>query len=73
MNLRINFNKQKKHGIRTWNISVYNVYNRQNPYMIFVDDDGEFNEATQTWESRTVLKQMSFFPIIPTVSYSFKF
>ena len=73
MDVGMNFNKQKKRGIRTWNISVYNVYNRQNPYMIFVDDDGKFNEATQTWESRTVLKQMSFFPIIPTVSYSFKF
>ena len=73
MDVGMNFNKQKKRGVRTWNISVYNVYNRQNPYLIFVDDTGEYNESTGMWESRTVLKQISFFPIIPSISYTFKF
>lgn len=43
------------------NISVYNVYNHQNPYLIYVDS---YNHA---------LKQVSIFPILPSLSYQFKF
>lgn len=60
----INFHKQKRTGVRTWNISVYNVYNRQNPFFI----TPETNDHGQH-----VLKQTSLFPIIPSVTYSFKF
>jgi len=60
----INFHKQKRTGVRTWNISIYNLYNRQNPYSISPDTNkqGEY-----------VLKQVSLFSIIPSVTYSFKF
>ena len=40
-------------------LSVYNVYCHRNPYLMFIDG----NE----------LKQISLFPILPTVSYGFKF
>ena len=40
-------------------LSVYNVYCHRNPYMMII----EGNE----------LKQISLFPILPTVSYAFKF
>ena len=40
-------------------ISVYNVYCHRNPYLVFLNG----NE----------LKQVSIFPIMPTLSYSFKF
>ena len=60
----INFHKLKRNGVRTWNISVYNIYNRQNPYFI-TPDTNDHNQH--------VLKQTSLFPIIPSVSYSFKF
>lgn len=43
------------------NISVYNVYNHPNPYLIYVDS---YNHA---------LKQVSIFPILPSLSYQFKF
>lgn len=43
------------------NISVYNVYNHQNPYLIYVDS---YNHT---------LKQVSIFPILPSLSYQFKF
>lgn len=59
MDVSMNFHKQKKHGVRTWSLSVYNVYNRHNPYMLF--------------ESNGQLMQLSIFPIIPTVSYQYKF
>lgn len=73
MDIGMNFYKEKKHGTAIWNISIYNVYNRLNPYIIIVDSDGEYNEVTQKWTSRTFLKQISIFPIMPSVSYTFKF
>ncbi|MCF8381771.1 MAG: TonB-dependent receptor [Bacteroidales bacterium] len=65
----VNFNKQKKHGIRTWSYSIYNIYNRKNPFYIFWDTEYDFKNDT----SKPVLKQFSLFPIIPSISYSFKF
>ena len=69
LDVGMNFHKQKKHGIRTWNISVYNAYNHNNPFIIFTDY--KWDEATQ--QDVKVLKQASLFPIIPSVSYSYKF
>ena len=69
LDLSVNFHKRKKHGIRTWNISVYNVYNHKNPFLVYTDYG--WDEATQTEKKR--LMQASLFPIIPSVSYSFKF
>ncbi len=66
-----NFHKQKKHGIRTWNIGFYNVYSRQNPFFLYFDSTSE-EEYQATGKSR-VLKQLSLFPIIPSISYSYKF
>ena len=79
MDIGVNFHKQKKHGIRTWNISVYNAYNRQNPFVVMWDTkrvvtDGQTDSGTyQTVKTKTILTQYSLFPIIPSVSYSYKF
>jgi len=59
MDVSFNFHKQKKHGVRTWSVSVYNLYNRKNAFFLY--PDGEY------------LKQISLFPILPSISYSFKF
>lgn len=63
LDVGINFHKVKKHGVRTWNISVYNAYNRKNPFFLYV---GEKDDVK-------VLKQVSLFPILPSVSYTYKF
>ena len=68
MDISVNFHKQKKHGVRTWNISVYNLYNRQNPFMIYPKTEYHSNN-----ESYTGLYQRSLFPILPSVSYIYKF
>ena len=60
-----NFRKETRWGERTWNISIFNLYNRKNPYFYFMD---------YNWNSgKTTLKQKSLFPFMPSVSYSFKF
>ncbi|MBC7554057.1 MAG: TonB-dependent receptor [Taibaiella sp.] len=55
----VRFTKKKARWERAWIVSVYNVYNRQNPFFIY-EDNGEF-------------KQVSLFPVIPAVTYQFKF
>lgn len=71
MDIGFNFHKQKKHGIRTWNIGFYNVYARQNPFFLHFDPTTEA-EYQSTGKSRK-LTQLSLFSIIPSISYSYKF
>lgn len=65
MDVGINFNKPKKWGERTWNVSIYNVYSRLNPFYM----DISYNYEQQ----RNQLRQFSLFPIVPSVSYRFSF
>ena len=69
LDVSMNFHKQKKHGIRTWNLSVYNAYNHNNPFLVYTSYGFDEN----TLQEKKVLMQASLFPIIPSVSYSFKF
>lgn len=65
LDFSINFHKEKKWGRRTWNLSVYNAYNRQNPF---------FMQWEQDWDDDKVkLYQYSLFPIIPSLTYKFEF
>jgi hypothetical protein len=65
LDLSINLNKELKKFTRTWSFSVYNVYSRRNPYFVFFEYDARSNLR--------VFKQVSLFPIIPSVAYRFKF
>lgn len=65
----IQFHKQKKHHERTWEISFYNLYNRRNPFFYQL----ESVVATSKTPARTALFRYSVFPIVPAVSYNFKF
>lgn len=49
----------------SWNFSAYNLYNRANPYFIYIDA----NEDTQTIQG----KEVYLFPIVPSVTWNFKF
>lgn len=64
LDLGVNLHKEKKYWTRTWSFGLYNAYNRQNPFYIYFSQDGQGN---------TVLKQISLFPVMPFVRYSFKF
>lgn len=60
----IQFHKELKHCVRTFEVSVYNAYNRKNPFFYYI------NESSSGKHS---LYQVSLFPIIPSVSWSWKF
>lgn len=70
LDLAVQFRKKKKRYERTWEIAIYNAYNRKNPF--FYDIDENFNSGLPTSE-RFVLKKYSLFPVMPSVSYNFKF
>lgn len=49
--------------------SVYNVYNRKNPYFLYFDVEGSLQQS----ETKIKAIQVSLFPIIPSVTWNFKF
>ncbi len=52
-----------------WVFSIYNAYSRQNPYFIYFDQEGNLING----DLRVQAKQVSIFPIIPAVTWNFKF
>jgi len=70
LDIGMNFHKKKKWGKPTWSVGIYNAYFRQNAFFIYVDYD--YNNRTSD-SPKKVLKQVSLFPGIPYVTYSFKF
>ena len=52
-----------------WVFSVYNVYNRKNPYFIYFDQTGSLGQGNLQIQA----KQVSIFPVIPSVTWNFKF
>ncbi|MEP6747483.1 MAG: TonB-dependent receptor [Bacteroidota bacterium] len=61
--------KRKKKIRGNWVFSVYNVYNRANPYFIYFDQTGSPYNNTLKVEARKV----SLFPVIPAITYNFHF
>jgi hypothetical protein len=61
----ISWSKQKKKYERTWNLSVYNMYNRKNPFYYYINYD--YNTGTGKVKSITLL------PLIPNLSWIIKF
>jgi hypothetical protein len=60
--------KVKKKVRSNWAFSIYNVYNRANPYFLYVDNDGEFFDGNFDIS----IKQVTLFPIIPSVTWNFE-
>jgi hypothetical protein len=65
MDITVSFRKQKRWGERKWVFGLYNAYNRKNPYYLAIKPD--------PYGGNSKVIQYSLFPIIPAVSYAFKF
>lgn len=68
LDISIDFVKIKRSGNqRIWNVSVYNVYNRKNPFTYYPDGGiaggGQYQELTR----------VTLLPILPSISYILKF
>jgi hypothetical protein len=57
----------KPHRIKgSWAFSIYNVYSRQNPYFLYID-----SRALGNGQFDLKVKQVSIFPILPSITYNF--
>jgi hypothetical protein len=52
----------------SWTFSIYNVYDRHNPYFLYVD-----NEGTVTKGITVKVYEVYILPILPSITYNFKF
>ena len=71
LDLSATFTPRKNEGRRMkteWVFSIYNAYSRQNPYFIYFDQSGDPLAGTLKIQA----KQVSIFPIIPSVTWNFK-
>tara|TARA_Y100001978_G_scaffold202361_2_gene223244 strand:+ start:688 stop:3021 length:2334 start_codon:yes stop_codon:yes gene_type:complete len=64
LDLGFNWHVKTKWGQSTWNVSVYNAYSRQNPFFLYLNQNSNGERR---------INQVSLFPIIPSISYQFKF
>ena len=72
LDLSFNFHRQLRHGKRTINISVYNAYNRQNPFIVYKTYSQGYTAPDGTRYPQALV-QRSLFPILPSISYLYKF
>ncbi len=61
--------KKRERFQSSWNFAIYNAYSRANPFFIYFANEGNINEGELDVEAR----QVSLFPILPSVTYRFKF
>ncbi len=53
----------------SWTFSIYNLYNRLNPYFYYVGVEGDLAEGNVEPKAY----QVSLFPILPSVTWNFRF
>jgi hypothetical protein len=52
-----------------FNFSIYNLYNRKNPYFIYFAAEGQLQSNSLQIQA----KQVSLFPILPSITWNFEF
>ncbi|MEM6841119.1 MAG: carboxypeptidase-like regulatory domain-containing protein [Bacteroidota bacterium] len=62
----ITFRKKTRWGERAWVLGVYNAYSRRNPFYLYLDESSDPSRESQ-------FRQVSLFPVIPSISYRFNF
>lgn len=65
LDLSITYSKQKKYWRKSWNLSIYNVYNQKNPFIYYMKRDEE--------QKQRYLSNVTVMPILPSLTYSVKF
>jgi hypothetical protein len=70
LDLDLSKTKKKRWGEVVNSISIYNAYSRANPYYMYLDPAHTDYNGNQV---QAKYKQVSLFPIIPSVSKAFKF
>ncbi|HYC40673.1 MAG TPA: TonB-dependent receptor [Chitinophagaceae bacterium] len=61
--------RKKRRIASYWVFSIYNAYSRLNPYFIYFDQVG----SAQNGDLRVEARQVSLFPVLPAVTWNFRF
>lgn len=75
LDLSVNWNIVKRKHFETGiNFSIYNVYNRKNPFFIFYETSTNFDPGATppAFDMTTKAYKISLFPIIPSINWNFK-
>ena len=72
MDLGVVYNLNTKRGEQDLTFSIYNVYNRLNPFFIYFETITENPDGSGQIRGFAA-KQVTLFPIIPSITYNFKF
>jgi hypothetical protein len=59
----------KKKIQSSWTFSVYNAYNQKNPFFIYYANSGSIQNGDVSIQAR----QVSLFPVLPSITWNFKF
>ena len=81
LDLSINIHKPTRHGERIWNFSLMNAYCHLNQDLLYTALETETKQIGQNPDGspiyemteRSVLKQVTVIPILPSFSYTYKF
>ena len=72
LDLSFNWHRKLSERVnRTLNLSIYNAYNNRNPFLVYVYTDSYYRG--DEWVEERTLRQLTLFPILPTLSYSISF
>jgi hypothetical protein len=63
------FVDSKKQFRSNWSFSIYNVYNHANPFFLYLKGEGKIVQGNFNLK----VKQVSLFPILPSVTWNFSF
>lgn len=69
LNLSVNLKKPLKHGINYWSFDVYNIYNAMNPNLVYMYRD----QIGYNNQDKIVLRKVTYLPILPSFSYTYRF
>jgi outer membrane receptor protein involved in Fe transport len=61
--------KKERKYTTNWVFSLYNAYSRANPYFLYFDQEGAASNGTLNVSA----KQVSLFPVLPSVTWNLKF
>ncbi|MBC6988513.1 TonB-dependent receptor [Hymenobacter sp. BT491] len=70
LDLGVVYKLRPRHGESDLTLSIYNAYNRRNPYFVYFDQVKD-KQTKQILSYRA--RQVSLFPVIPSITYNFKF
>ncbi len=68
LDVSFTYRKQVKNLMHQFNLSIYNVYNNFNVFMVYSDTKGHADGSVTL-----SLKKISLFPVLPSVSYTINF